>query len=291
MSTHALEPESAPELYPTRRARRAAEDAARPRAGRERIVGAEPFLQTVRPPARPMRPAPAPLPTRRAARAAERQRTTRAGSADRTRVAATTAVITCLIVGMSSPQVAVAQPRALGDAAVDGTPVQRLGASGVAASTDGRDGYAIATTEDPTAGGRIATAAVRPVDGAIPTAGGFGSRHVAGCSACSTDHHGLDFAAAAGTPVHAVLAGVVTSAGSEGGYGLSVVVRHADGLTTRYAHLSRIDVRVGQAVAAGTVVGRVGSTGVSTGAHLHFEVVVDGRAIDPATWLRARGLL
>jgi len=84
---------------------------------------------------------------------------------------------------------------------------------------------------------------------------------------------------------------VVVSAGVLGGYGNQVLVQHADGLQTRYGHLSQIAVRVGQVVTAGERIGAVGNTGVSTGPHLHFEVIVSGRPVDPAVWLRAHGLL
>jgi murein DD-endopeptidase MepM/ murein hydrolase activator NlpD len=132
--------------------------------------------------------------------------------------------------------------------------------------------------------------AVRPVDGAVPDAGSFGSRQVRGCGACSTAHRGTDFAAPAGTPIVSVLDGVVAAAGPSGGYGTMVLVQHSSGLATRYAHMSSVDVRVGETVRAGDRLGAVGSTGVSTGPHLHFEVLVDGAAVDPLPWLRARGL-
>ncbi|WXF91848.1 M23 family metallopeptidase [Curtobacterium flaccumfaciens pv. flaccumfaciens] len=102
---------------------------------------------------------------------------------------------------------------------------------------------------------------------------------------------GVDFAAAIGTPVVAALPGRVVSAGVLGGYGNQVLLQHADGTATRYGHLSAIDVRPGQVLGAGERLGAVGNTGVSTGAHLHFEVIVAGTPIDPAAWLQARGLL
>jgi peptidoglycan hydrolase-like protein with peptidoglycan-binding domain len=96
-------------------------------------------------------------------------------------------------------------------------------------------------------------------------------------------HSGLDFPAPAGTTVRAAHAGVVLSAGWDaGGYGNLVVVRHPSGLSTWYAHLSRLGVRTGAAVVAGTVVGAVGSTGFSTGPHLHFEARLRGAVLDPA---------
>jgi murein DD-endopeptidase MepM/ murein hydrolase activator NlpD len=94
-------------------------------------------------------------------------------------------------------------------------------------------------------------------------------------------HTGLDFPAATGTPVAAAGAGCVTFAGADDGYGQLVVLSHGSGVTTWYAHLSRIDVRPGACVAAGARVGAVGATGRATGPHLHFEVRVRGAATDP----------
>jgi murein DD-endopeptidase MepM/ murein hydrolase activator NlpD len=95
--------------------------------------------------------------------------------------------------------------------------------------------------------------------------------------------------------VRATAAGVVTEAGNSGGYGIMVEIDHGNGLTTRYAHLSSISVKVGDRVATGAVVGHVGTTGRSTGPHLHYEVRVDGEAIDPMRYIRAgrelRGIL
>lgn len=101
-------------------------------------------------------------------------------------------------------------------------------------------------------------------------------------------HTGLDFAAAAGTPVRAATNGVVGYAGPGGGYGNLVKITHADGVETWYAHLASYSVRPGQQVAAGEQIGTVGSTGNSTGPHLHFEVRVDGEPRDPEPWLRAK---
>jgi murein DD-endopeptidase MepM/ murein hydrolase activator NlpD len=98
-------------------------------------------------------------------------------------------------------------------------------------------------------------------------------------------HAGLDIAAPSGAPVVAPADGVVAIAGEVGGYGLLVSIDHGGGLETRMAHLSRIDVAAGARVAAGDSVGAVGSTGLSTGPHLHFEVRAGGVAHDPARWL------
>lgn len=100
-------------------------------------------------------------------------------------------------------------------------------------------------------------------------------------------HRGIDLKAAEGTPVHPALEGTIMFAGQERGYGNMVAVRHADGTVTRYAHLKEINVKEGQFVAKETVLGTVGSTGRSTGAHLHFEVLSDGQTpIDPGKFLK-----
>lgn len=100
-------------------------------------------------------------------------------------------------------------------------------------------------------------------------------------------HAGLDFAAAQGAVVRSTAPGVVVSAGEDGGYGNMVEVRHANGVSTRYGHLSAILVKVGEHVSAGSPVGRVGSTGRSTGPHLHYETRRDGKPVNPATYLAA----
>ena len=102
-------------------------------------------------------------------------------------------------------------------------------------------------------------------------------------------HLGTDYAAATGTPVWATARGLVTQAGWNGGYGKLVEIKHANGYRTRYAHLSRILVRKGQRVGKGDHVGHVGSTGRSTGPHLHYELIQNGRHIDPATVNRGAG--
>ena len=98
-------------------------------------------------------------------------------------------------------------------------------------------------------------------------------------------HSGIDFKGAIGSPIFAAAEGRVTFAGWKGGYGQAVEVTHANGLMTRYAHLSRIDVKPGQLVAAGATLGGLGSTGRSTGPHLHFEVRINNRAVNPRPFL------
>jgi murein DD-endopeptidase MepM/ murein hydrolase activator NlpD len=98
-------------------------------------------------------------------------------------------------------------------------------------------------------------------------------------------HEGIDLGAAYGTPIAAAAAGAVIYAGWEGGYGNLVVIDHGGGLATAYGHQSRIAVSVGQQVAQGQIIGYVGSTGHSTGPHLHFEVRVNGQPVDPLGYL------
>ncbi|WP_397598098.1 M23 family metallopeptidase [Sphingorhabdus sp.] len=100
-------------------------------------------------------------------------------------------------------------------------------------------------------------------------------------------HAGLDFKGPVGTPILAAAHGRVTFAGFNGGYGKTVEITHANGLLTRYAHLSGVHVTRGQMVHRGLQIGRMGSTGRSTGSHLHFEVRLNGRAINPRKFLEA----
>ncbi len=98
-------------------------------------------------------------------------------------------------------------------------------------------------------------------------------------------HTGLDFAGAAGASVMAAASGKVVSTGYEGAYGNQIVIDHGDGFETTYNHLSGIDVSVGDKVSTGDHIGKRGSTGNSTGPHLHFEVTKNGKFIDPEAWL------
>lgn len=100
-------------------------------------------------------------------------------------------------------------------------------------------------------------------------------------------HSGIDFKGAMGSPIFAAAEGRVTYAGWKSGYGKAVEITHGNGMLTRYAHLSRIDVTPGQAIAAGATLGGLGSTGRSTGPHLHFEVRINDRAVNPRPFLEA----
>lgn len=104
-------------------------------------------------------------------------------------------------------------------------------------------------------------------------------------------HKGQDIAAPMGTPVIATADGNITIAGWQRGYGWVVYIDHGNGITTRYGHLSRIDVAVGQTVRRGEQLGLVGSTGRSTGPHLHYEVRINGQPVSPLLYLPAQPLL
>ncbi|MBR2456898.1 MAG: M23 family metallopeptidase [Bacteroidaceae bacterium] len=97
-------------------------------------------------------------------------------------------------------------------------------------------------------------------------------------------HEGMDFSANIGTPVYATGNGVVTKAGWQSGYGKIIKIDHGYGYETWYAHLNDMDVRVGQKVVRGQVIGEVGNTGKSTGPHLHYEVHVKGRVVNPVNY-------
>jgi murein DD-endopeptidase MepM/ murein hydrolase activator NlpD len=126
------------------------------------------------------------------------------------------------------------------------------------------------------------TPTIAPVRGILTS--GFGTRsdpmtHGPGL------HQGIDIAAAAGQPVCAAADGLVVLAAATSGYGEAVYLAHGFGVTTRYGHLSEIGVRPGQRVHRGDLIGRVGSTGRSTGSHLHYEVRLDGTPVNPLAYI------
>ncbi|MBT2438908.1 transglycosylase family protein [Streptomyces sp. ISL-36] len=137
-------------------------------------------------------------------------------------------------------------------------------------------------------------AAPRADDFHAPVSGSLGTRYrVSGSSWSSGYHTGVDFPVPTGTSVKAVATGRVVSAGWGGAYGYQVVIRHDDGRYSQYAHLSALTVREGQRVSGGQRIARSGSTGNSSGPHLHFEVRTGpgyGSDIDPLAYLRARGV-
>lgn len=122
----------------------------------------------------------------------------------------------------------------------------------------------------------LAIALAKPIEGTITSRFGARSRGL---------HTGLDIATSRGTPIKAAAAGVVTYAGYKGSYGYMVVISHGNGIETYYAHCSRLYVDAGATVTQGSVIAAVGSTGNSTGPHLHLEVRVNGKAKNPQNYL------
>src|SRR5215831_692691 len=126
----------------------------------------------------------------------------------------------------------------------------------------------------------------RPVTGEIDASSGFGMR-IDPFLKSPAMHTGLDMRGEPGDPVRATANGTVTFAGWQGGYGNMIEIDHGNGVATRYGHLSSIDTELGKTVKTGQVIGKVGTTGRSTGPHLHYETRIDGEAVDPQRFLRA----
>ena len=121
--------------------------------------------------------------------------------------------------------------------------------------------------------------ALKPISGTIT------SRYGESSSLRKSTHTGLDIAATTGTPIKVVADGIVTNASYSGSYGNLVKISHGDGVETWYAHTSKMYVTVGQKVSAGDTIAAVGSTGNSTGAHLHFEIRINGNHVNPQKYL------
>jgi murein DD-endopeptidase MepM/ murein hydrolase activator NlpD len=132
--------------------------------------------------------------------------------------------------------------------------------------------------------GKTLVQPLSPLVGEAKQSSGFGLR-MHPITGKHQHHAGVDFAAAVGTPVRSVLDAEVLYAAPKGSYGNLVELRHLDGSITRYAHLDSIDVEVGQKLKRGDLLGSVGSTGQSTGPHLHFELRRGGKAVDPESLL------
>jgi murein DD-endopeptidase MepM/ murein hydrolase activator NlpD len=179
----------------------------------------------------------------------------------------------CATVGIRSPAGAgfeAALARALGE-----NPAVTTGAAPAGAPD-------VQTFPAPTGSGTLTL----PVAG--PVTSPFGAR-TSPTTGAQEFHEGIDIGAAEGTPIRAAASGTVTFAGQMSGYGNVVILSHAGGLQTRYAHQSAMSVTAGQTVAAGEVIGAVGATGEATGPHLHFEVRLNGVAVDPAPSLGLPG--
>ncbi|MEO5973113.1 MAG: M23 family metallopeptidase, partial [Sphingomicrobium sp.] len=138
--------------------------------------------------------------------------------------------------------------------------------------------------------GAIAVPSDKPVKTAAFTSGyGVRSDPFAGRAAM---HAGIDLSGPVGTPIFATADGVITTSGyNSGGYGNLVKIDHGRGIETRYGHLSAIGVTAGQRIRRGELIGRMGSTGRSTGSHLHYEVRIDGRAVNPIPFMKSTDYL
>ena len=191
---------------------------------------------------------------------------------------------------------------ALASEDIDPASLQRLGFY-PAAENDGRggplDGKADPTFKslfnswkklDNLQDGAIAVPSEKPVKTAAFTSGyGVRSDPFKGSSAM---HAGIDLSGPSGTPIYATADGVVGTAGwHTGGYGNLIKIDHGRGIETRYAHLSSVGVRAGQQIKRGQLIGRMGSTGRSTGSHLHYEVRIDGRAVNPIPFMKSNDYL
>lgn len=131
----------------------------------------------------------------------------------------------------------------------------------------------------------IAVPSINPVEN-LRTTSGFGPRR-APMRGASRNHKGIDFAGPIGTPIYATADGLIGRAKWVRGYGKFIEIEHGNELQTRYAHLSAMNVRYGQRVKKGDVIGYMGSTGNSTGSHLHYEVRIAGIAVNPLAFLAA----
>ena len=126
------------------------------------------------------------------------------------------------------------------------------------------------------------TPSVWPVKGWLTSTFGYRSSPFTGRREL---HQGLDIATRSGTPIIAPADGLVVFAGREGGFGNMIIIDHGYGITTRYGHCSSLDVKLGQKIKRGDIVARVGSTGRSTGPHVHYEVAVNGVSVNPSRYI------
>lgn len=166
----------------------------------------------------------------------------------------------------------------------DDTPRQAISAAEAAARLD-----MLAASRDAARAAQDAEAA-QAAEYVLPVSGRLTSCF---CMRWGTMHWGIDIAAPTGTPIAAPEAAVVLEAGTSGGFGNVIYLQHETGDVTVYGHMSKVLVEPGQIVLAGDIIGEVGSTGYSTGPHLHFETYrggLDGERMDPADWLLERGI-
>lgn len=149
----------------------------------------------------------------------------------------------------------------------------------VASSKSSKSGYVNTSTAISGKKASLGISLIRPVSGVIT------SRFAASSRIRSSSHTGLDIATSTGTPIKAAASGKVTFSGTKGSYGKMVVINHSNGVQTYYAHCSKLYVSVGEQVAQGQTIAAVGSTGNSTGPHLHLEIRINGVAYNPQNYV------
>ena len=163
-----------------------------------------------------------------------------------------------------------------------------------AAPADAVQSYEVPLAAEPEVPQRTAEVEIVPAAWVAPTKGelrdGFGPRPVAPVAGVSRFHSGQDIGAPCGAPIRAAAAGRVTAAGWGGSYGNRIVLESKRGVQTVYAHAGRLLVRTGAKVEAGARIAEVGTTGASTGCHLHFEVHVKDEAVNPTSFMLRRGV-
>lgn len=134
-----------------------------------------------------------------------------------------------------------------------------------------------------------ATPSIMPTQGWLSSA--FSAMRAHPILHLSRPHEGIDVSAPMGSPIEAPAAGVVTSAGWEAGYGNKIVIEHGFGIVTKFAHASKLLVRTGQRVSRGQRIALVGNSGLATGPHLHYEVIVNGRPVNPLKYVLPDGVV
>ncbi|WP_104198319.1 M23 family metallopeptidase [Cryobacterium sp. M15] len=223
----------------------------------------------------------------------------------RAAAASAMAMIALFAVGASLPALAVniEPPQAAAASATKTADLQSVTAAGTTSVPFQRDGYTITEAPEPASYTTVASdgkyASLSPGQlsdqgWALPVLGRisspFGSRPNKPVDGVGDFHNGTDIAAPCGQPVFAATGGKVVTSGYQGSYGNWVLIDHGKGIETGYAHNSQLLVDSGQMVVAGEIIAIVGSTGASSGCHLHFETRVDGDGIDAETFMSARGV-
>lgn len=214
-------------------------------------------------------------------------------------------MIALFAIGTSLPALAVKSeaPQAAATSTAPTDDLQSVSAAGTASVLIERDGYTITEAPEPASYTEVASngewASLSPGQlsdqgWALPVLGQisspFGSRPNKPVDGVGDFHNGTDIAAPCGQPVFAATGGKVVTSGYQGSYGDWILIDHGNGVETGYAHNSQLLVDSGQLVVAGEIIAIVGSTGASSGCHVHFETRVDGERIDAETFMSTRGV-